>query len=457
MTTRKRPRLSQSGFVNSWPREKSITQCLRYSLENKVLTDVTFKVGREQNIVQAHRLILSIRSCVFEAMFNGPLAEQDEIVIPDVELDLFEKFLKYLYTDDVTMDFANATGLLYLSKKYDVKTLEQLCLTYLSSSMKSDNACLIMEHAHFYEEKNLKEETLTYILENGDAALKSAGVAYLCRECLVEIIQAEELNADEKSVFESVVTWSKRACKKQNKQLTPDNRREVLGEAMKHVRFPLLDQKYFVKNVVPMNVLTDAERLKIFTYWVCPDEDISPFSADQRLGVIWQDKIVIGRLTLSTLYRIPCSGNHDDGIMFSVSQNVSLLGFQLYGALDNTTQSYDIRAFITDPTTDDIIDGSSVTKTVLAKTPTYDVGFPRPIRLTQNKKYNLIVNINGPDSYYGDFGRSAARFDAFGNSHRCMIPTKCSFFDYQKSKHSNRDNPYTGVKRGQIPGLIFLA
>ncbi|XP_041347832.1 BTB/POZ domain-containing protein 2-like isoform X2 [Gigantopelta aegis] len=437
---------SQTG-LDSWQSRKSLSECLRYSLENKMFTNVTFKVGREQKNVQAHRQILSIRSGVFEAMFYGPLAEQDEIVIPEVEHDIFEQFLRYLYTDDVTMDGASVMGLLYVSKKYDVKTLEQKCLTHLLSSMTSDNVCVILEQAHVFDEEELKEKALTFILENGDATLKSSGVTDLCHECLVKIIQAEELVADEKSVFEAVVAWSERACKKQNKDVTHENRRQVIGEGIMHVRFPLLDHKYFAKKVPPTNMLTDKEIIKIFTHCACPDENVSPFNANKRTGVIREDKIIIQRFA-GLHGGFSCLNNKDHGIMFSVNQDASLLGFQLYGPCERTTANYDVRAFITDPTTDDVIEGSSVTTSVsvAAGTTTYDVEFPRPLKVSKDKKCNLIVNIDGPDSHWGYPGRSTVQNGSF----------VCSFFKCQKSKHGNKLNLCTDVNQGQIPGLMFL-
>ncbi|XP_041347835.1 BTB/POZ domain-containing protein 2-like isoform X2 [Gigantopelta aegis] len=434
--------------LDSWQSRKSLSECLRHSLENKMFTDVTFKVGREQKCVQAHRLIVSIRSGVFEAMFYGPLAEQDEVVIPEVEHDIFEQFLRYLYTDDVTMDGASVMGLLYVSKKYDVKTLEQKCLAYLSSSMTPDNACVILEQAHVFDEQELKEKALSFILENGYGALKSSGVTDLCHECLVKIIQAEELEVDEQAVFEAVVAWSESACRKQNKDVTDENRRQVIGEVIKHVRFPLLDQKYFAKNVVPTNLLTDAEKVKILTHWICPNENVSPFNANKRTGIIRQEKIIIQRLAGLCGFGCSCSSGADHGIMFSVNQNASLQGFQLYGPYDRPTAHYDARAFITDPTTDDVIEGSSVTKSVsvAAGTTTYDVEFPRPLKLSKDKKYNLLVNINGPKSLYGKSDRSTVQDGSF----------VCSFFNCQKSKHSNKLNRYTDVDEGQIPGLMFL-
>ncbi|XP_041372675.1 BTB/POZ domain-containing protein 2-like [Gigantopelta aegis] len=434
--------------LEAWQSRKSLTECIRHCLDNKVFNDVTFRVGREQKHVQAHRLILGIRSGVFEAMFYGPLAEQDDIVIPEVEPGIFEQFLRYLYTDDVTVNCASVMGLMYVSKKYDVKTLEQKCLTYLSSSMTSDNACVILEQAHVFDEQELKEKAKTFILENGDAALKSSGVTDLCHECLVKVIQADELEADEQSVFEAVVAWSESACRKQNKDVTSENRRHVLGEAIKHVRFPLLDQKYFVKNVPPTNLLTGTEKFNILAHMVCPDENVSPFNANKRMGVVRRDKIIIQRLTIKQCFICICSTDIDHGIMFSVHQDASLLGFQLYGPYDKITANYDVRAFITDLKTDDVIEGSSVTKSVsvAAGTTTYDVEFPRPLKLSKDKKYNLIVNIDGPRSHCGGSGRSTVQNGSF----------VCSFFNCQKYKHSNKPNPSTDVTEGQIPGLMFL-
>ncbi|XP_041379262.1 BTB/POZ domain-containing protein 6-B-like [Gigantopelta aegis] len=110
--------------LEAWQSRTSLTECIRHSLDNKVFNDVTFRVGREQKHVQAHRLILGIRSGVFEAMFYGPLAEQDDIVIPEVESGIFEQFLRYLYTDDVTMNGASYFEFLQLESKLQVKRMQ---------------------------------------------------------------------------------------------------------------------------------------------------------------------------------------------------------------------------------------------------------------------------------------------------------------------------------------------
>ncbi|XP_041372633.1 uncharacterized protein LOC121385908 [Gigantopelta aegis] len=94
MATKESESKVQSGFVDNWQKGKSVIESLRYSLEEQILCDVTFIVGENRKRIQAHRFILSLRSCVFMAMLTGPLAEQDEIEIPDIDSDTFEQVLQ---------------------------------------------------------------------------------------------------------------------------------------------------------------------------------------------------------------------------------------------------------------------------------------------------------------------------------------------------------------------------
>ena len=78
-----------------WQSSRSLTECNRYMLENNIGCDVTFLVGEERTKVLAHKYILIGRSCVFFAMFNGPLAETSvEIALPDIEPNVFRILLQ---------------------------------------------------------------------------------------------------------------------------------------------------------------------------------------------------------------------------------------------------------------------------------------------------------------------------------------------------------------------------
>ena len=57
-----------------WQSEKTLAECMRYMLDNEILTDVCFEVGPPDGAtvdIRAHKLILISRSPVSEAMFSS--------------------------------------------------------------------------------------------------------------------------------------------------------------------------------------------------------------------------------------------------------------------------------------------------------------------------------------------------------------------------------------------------
>lgn len=82
-----------SGFVENWQSGRSVVERNRHMLTSEHNSDVTFRVGKGEKPIQAHRYVLTSRSCVFDAMLCGPLAEKDDIKISDVEADIFSDML----------------------------------------------------------------------------------------------------------------------------------------------------------------------------------------------------------------------------------------------------------------------------------------------------------------------------------------------------------------------------
>ena len=78
----------------NWQCDKSLVECLKHLFTAGIACDVTFLVGEDKCRISAHKTILISRSPVFYAMFEGNLAEKGEIVIPDIEQEVFTMFLR---------------------------------------------------------------------------------------------------------------------------------------------------------------------------------------------------------------------------------------------------------------------------------------------------------------------------------------------------------------------------
>lgn len=92
------------GRLHNWQATKTtVKERLSFLFNNEILCDVHFIVGKDANqqVIPAHKFVLSVGSAVFDAMFNGVLAtKSDEIELPDVEPAAFLHLLKFLYSDE---------------------------------------------------------------------------------------------------------------------------------------------------------------------------------------------------------------------------------------------------------------------------------------------------------------------------------------------------------------------
>ena len=113
----------------------------------------------------AHRAVLAARSPVFAKMFSHNMKESvtNSIDMSDIEPDVLEEFLTYLYTYDSPNIKNHADSLLDIAEKYQLPHLKSLCEQRLSYDLQIDNAAKILLLAHKYGAKQLKQNALLYI------------------------------------------------------------------------------------------------------------------------------------------------------------------------------------------------------------------------------------------------------------------------------------------------------
>src|SRR6218665_2615516 len=86
---------------NGWQSERTLSECMRYMLDNEIATDVIFEVGPPGGAtvnIRAHKFMLLSRSAVFEAMFSSGMTEcrsepHATIRVEDIEANIFEDLL----------------------------------------------------------------------------------------------------------------------------------------------------------------------------------------------------------------------------------------------------------------------------------------------------------------------------------------------------------------------------
>ncbi|XP_057318347.1 speckle-type POZ protein-like [Microplitis mediator] len=132
----------------------------------KMGSDVTINVRNTE--FRAHRSILMARSPVLAAMFSHDMIEKKEnkISIPDITPEIFEKLLKYIYTDEVNDLDADAERLLEAADKYQLLSLKKMCQVSLSKTLTVNNALKIMTLADLHSAKHLLDFTNKFMASN---------------------------------------------------------------------------------------------------------------------------------------------------------------------------------------------------------------------------------------------------------------------------------------------------
>lgn len=59
------------------------------------------------------------------------------------------------------------------------------------------------------------------------------------------VLERDTLGIREARLFNAVVRWSEAECQRQQLQVTPENKRKVLGKALALIRFPLMTIEEF--------------------------------------------------------------------------------------------------------------------------------------------------------------------------------------------------------------------
>ncbi|XP_057318507.1 speckle-type POZ protein B-like isoform X2 [Microplitis mediator] len=152
-------------FLLDTPQHK-ITDDLKELYDSKINSDVTLVVGNEK--FKAHKIILSARSPVFFAMFTHEMKEKkdSEVDIPDIDPEIFNKMLQFIYTDEINNLDIDAVYLLEAADKYQLLNLKSLCEESLPKSVRIDNAIKLMILADLHNANQLFEYVLELILQN---------------------------------------------------------------------------------------------------------------------------------------------------------------------------------------------------------------------------------------------------------------------------------------------------
>ncbi|CAI6349429.1 unnamed protein product [Macrosiphum euphorbiae] len=197
--------------------------------------DVTFVVGEKK--MAAHKVILASHSNYFDKMFTGNFKDTNWLELKNVEItpDSLELLLDFLYTSQLTINDSNVQDLLIASNFLLLNDVKKECLNYIEQTIDIENYMTIKCIADKNKIRELHELFLSYILKNYNNIVESNTFLTFSFELMMELLQSDDLCAEEEKVYESTMTWLKHDLKE---------RLKYLPELIKSIRLSLMSVDY---------------------------------------------------------------------------------------------------------------------------------------------------------------------------------------------------------------------
>ncbi|XP_038634154.1 BTB/POZ domain-containing protein 2-like isoform X6 [Scyliorhinus canicula] len=449
----------------NWQAGKTtVKERFAFLFNNEILSDVHFLVGKGlgSQRIPAHRFVLAVGSAVFDAMFNGGMATSSaEIELPDVEPAAFLALLKFLYSDEVQIGPETVMTTLYTAKKYAVPALEAHCVEFLKKNLRADNAFMLLTQvrwnihvvhdiclqkklrkmARLFDEPQLASLCLENIDKNTSDAISAEGFTDIDLDTLMAVLERDTLGIREIRLFNAVVRWADAECQRQQLQLTPENKRKVLGKALSLIRFPLMTIEEFAAGPAQSGILTDREVVSLFLHFTVNPKPRVEF-IDRPRCCLRGKECSINRFQ-QVESRWGYSGT-SDRIRFTVNRRIFVVGFGLYGSIHGPTD-YQVNIQIIHTDSNTILGQNDTGFSCDGSSNTFRVMFKEPVEILPNVNYTACATLKGPDSHYGTKGLRKVIHESPTTGTKTVF-TFC---------YAAGNNNGTSVEDGQVPEIIF--
>ncbi|XP_044019425.1 speckle-type POZ protein-like B [Aphidius gifuensis] len=141
--TMSQKRIKNSDVIPTFDATQQLSADLEELLLNEDVSDVIIQVG--QKSFPAIKCILAVRSPVFAAMFNHEQFKENqknEVVIEDIDEDVFEEFLHFIYSGKSPNVNKMPMELIAVAEKYQVDCLKNVCEKVLCETINFDNVAI---------------------------------------------------------------------------------------------------------------------------------------------------------------------------------------------------------------------------------------------------------------------------------------------------------------------------
>ena len=177
-------------------------------------SDVVFAIELSKGVrtrVRAHRVVLSLWSDPFYAMFTNTMREsqQGEIELHDIKLPAFQLLLEFCYRGAVDIVAKQSLPLLFAADRFCVAPVVKQCTEFLGQHIDVANVCSMLSHVRLFRWTGLQHHCYRFLESNFQAVVERPEFVDMDRDSLMELIVSDQvLVANEAVVYNAILRWA---------------------------------------------------------------------------------------------------------------------------------------------------------------------------------------------------------------------------------------------------------
>ncbi|XP_039285148.1 BTB/POZ domain-containing protein 2-like [Nilaparvata lugens] len=240
--------------------EERFTRLFNGSIEN----DCEFIVGPQKTSIKGHKLLFSMASEVFHAMFYSQLRESSTIVIDDLDVSGFQGMKHFIYTGNVDFTSAlQACSTFVAARKYLITQLKEKSIEFILKQNISPLEVLeLYEFCKYNNVSEIEQKCIQSIQEETEDVVRSKYFLLVDAHTMVAILKLHSLHLQsELEIFNHFERWAIAEADRLN--LSKDKIASHFNCLLKHIRFLAMSCEEFASGPAKSNLLTQGEKLAI--------------------------------------------------------------------------------------------------------------------------------------------------------------------------------------------------
>ncbi|XP_040158702.1 BTB/POZ domain-containing protein 6-like isoform X2 [Anopheles arabiensis] len=213
--------------------ETTLCRRLEKMVNNKLLLDVTFIVGPEKRRIYAHKQYLVTASEFFYKMFCGNFieAQRKEVVLEDVDAELFLTILRLVYSKEVHLNWDNISAIYDIMQRFLLMDYFDPLISFLKNQVVNlDTAIMVFLNNDHFNFKEVDEKCMHYILNNPFYLFKRDEFTSMSQGRLIKILTAWRINCTTAQLEQALDKWLS-----ENKSSNDNELRKLVTEKIRAI------------------------------------------------------------------------------------------------------------------------------------------------------------------------------------------------------------------------------